>query len=38
MSITTVSVRFERWLAADEHDLAYFVRRSIAELRAVAAG
>ncbi|NTY62392.1 TetR family transcriptional regulator [Mycolicibacterium sphagni] len=29
---------FEQWLAADEHDLAYFVRAAIAELRAVAAG
>ncbi|SBS75767.1 Regulatory protein TetR [uncultured Mycobacterium sp.] len=25
---------FEQWLAADDHDLAYFVRNSIAELRA----
>jgi len=29
---------FEQWLAADDHDLAYFVRRSIAELRALTAG
>ncbi|GAY14585.1 TetR family transcriptional regulator [Mycobacterium sp. shizuoka-1] len=26
---------FEQWLAADDHDLAYFVRRSIAELKAL---
>jgi AcrR family transcriptional regulator len=26
---------FEQWLAADDHDLAYFMRTSIAELRAV---
>jgi len=25
---------FEQWLAADKHDLAYFVRRAVAEFRA----
>ena len=29
---------FEQWLAADDHDLAYFVRAAIADLKAVAAG
>jgi AcrR family transcriptional regulator len=27
-------VAFERWLAADDHDLAYFVRASLAELKS----
>jgi hypothetical protein len=25
---------FEQWLAADKHDLAYFVRRAVTALRA----
>jgi hypothetical protein len=29
---------FARWIGADEHDLAHFVRNSFTELKALTAG